>query len=103
MRVLLIALCALVFGGAAHAERIPRAVIADAPRDLAHRVAASGRSGRARLRADRGLPRPADAGDADPLFAQTSNGFYAPIRIEMPTDVEQIGVAVLEARSFTAS
>lgn len=50
-----------------------------------------------------GFPDPQTPATLTFLFAPTSNGFYAPIRIEMPTDVEQIGVAVLEARSFTAS
>lgn len=50
-----------------------------------------------------GFPDPQTPSTLTFLFAPTSNGFYAPIRIEMPTDVEQIGVAVLEARSFTAS
>jgi hypothetical protein len=50
-----------------------------------------------------GFPDPQEAATLTFLFARTSNGLYAPLRIEMPTDVEQIGVAVLEARSFTAS
>jgi len=50
-----------------------------------------------------GFPDPQTPSTLTFLFAPTANGFYAPIRIEMPTDVEQIGVAVLEARSFTAS
>ncbi|MBL8559137.1 MAG: DUF3108 domain-containing protein [Hyphomonadaceae bacterium] len=50
-----------------------------------------------------GFPDPQTPATLTFLFAPTSNGLYAPIRIEMPTDVEQIGVAVLEARSFTAS
>ncbi len=50
-----------------------------------------------------GFPDPQTPSTLTFLFARTANGLYAPIRIEMPTDVEQIGVAVLEARSFTAS
>jgi hypothetical protein len=50
-----------------------------------------------------GFPDPQTPATLTFLFARTANGLYAPIRIEMPTDVEQIGVAVLEARSFTAS
>lgn len=50
-----------------------------------------------------GFPDPQTPATLTFLFAPTANGLYAPIRIEMPTDVEQIGVAVLEARSFTAS
>jgi hypothetical protein len=50
-----------------------------------------------------GFPDPQTPATLTFLFAPAANGFYAPIRIEMPTDVEQIGVAVLEARSFTAS
>lgn len=50
-----------------------------------------------------GFPDPQTPATLTFLFAPTTNGLYAPIRIEMPTDVEQIGVAVLEARSFTAS
>lgn len=50
-----------------------------------------------------GFPDPQTPATLTFLFAPTSNGLFAPIRIEMPTDVEQIGVAVLEARSFTAS
>jgi hypothetical protein len=50
-----------------------------------------------------GFPDPQTPATLTFLFAPTVNGLFAPIRIEMPTDVEQIGVAVLEARSFTAS
>ncbi|MDX2233023.1 MAG: DUF3108 domain-containing protein [Hyphomonadaceae bacterium] len=50
-----------------------------------------------------GFPDPQTPAKLTFLFARTANGLYAPLRIEMPTDVEQIGVAVLEARSFTAS
>jgi hypothetical protein len=50
-----------------------------------------------------GFPDPQTPATLTFLFAPTTGGLYAPIRIEMPTDVEQIGVAVLEARSFTVS
>jgi hypothetical protein len=48
-----------------------------------------------------GFPDPQTPATLTFLFARTSNGLFAPLRIEMPTDIEQIGVAVLEARSFT--
>jgi hypothetical protein len=35
------------------------------------------------------------------LLAPTPSGMYAPVRIEMPTDSDQIGVVRLEARSLT--
>jgi Protein of unknown function (DUF3108) len=50
-----------------------------------------------------GFPDPQTPATLTFLFARTANGLYAPLRIEMPTDIEQIGVAVLEAKSFTAS
>jgi len=50
-----------------------------------------------------GFPDPQTPATLTFLFARTTNGLYAPIRIEMPTDVELIGVAVLEARSFSAT
>lgn len=50
-----------------------------------------------------GFPDPQEPATLTFLFARTANGLYAPLRIEMPTDIEQIGVAVLEAKSFTAS
>lgn len=34
------------------------------------------------------------------LFAQTPSGLYAPIRIEMPTDNDQVGIVRLDARSI---
>lgn len=37
------------------------------------------------------------------LFAPTPTGLYAPVRIEMPTDSEQIGVIRLDARSLTVN
>lgn len=50
-----------------------------------------------------GFPDPQVPATLTFLFAPTGNGLHAPLRIEMPTDIEQIGVAVLEARSFTAT
>lgn len=50
-----------------------------------------------------GFPDPQAPATLTFLFAQTPNGLYAPLRIEMPTDIEQIGVAVLEAKSFSAT
>lgn len=37
------------------------------------------------------------------LFARTQSGLYAPLRIEMPTDNEQIGIVRLEARTLTVN
>jgi Protein of unknown function (DUF3108) len=48
-----------------------------------------------------GFPDPQEAATLTFLFAPTASGLYAPLRIEMPTDIEQVGVAVLEARSFS--
>lgn len=48
-----------------------------------------------------GFPDPQTAATLTFLFARTPSGLYAPLRIEMPTDIEQVGVAVLEAKSFT--
>jgi hypothetical protein len=50
-----------------------------------------------------GFPDPQAAATLTFLFARTPSGLYAPLRIEMPTDIEQVGVAVLEAKSFTIS
>jgi hypothetical protein len=50
-----------------------------------------------------GFPDPQTPATLTFLFARAANGLYAPLRIEMPTDIEQIGVAVLEAKSFTAT
>lgn len=50
-----------------------------------------------------GFPDPQTPATLTFLFARTARGLYAPLRIEMPTDIEQVGVAVLEARSFTVS
>lgn len=50
-----------------------------------------------------GFPDPQTPATLTFLFARTSGGLYAPLRIEMPTDIEQVGVAVLEARSFTVT
>ena len=50
-----------------------------------------------------GFPDPQAPATLTFLFAPAGNGLYAPIRIEMPTDIEQIGVAVLEAKSFSAT
>ena len=50
-----------------------------------------------------GFPDPQTPATLTFLFAPTANGLYAPLRIEMPTDIEQIGVAVLEAKSFSAT
>ena len=47
-----------------------------------------------------GFPDPQPPATLTFLFAPAGNGLFAPLRIEMPTDIEQIGVAVLEARSF---
>lgn len=49
-----------------------------------------------------GFPDPQEAATLTFLFARSGN-LYAPLRIEMPTDIEQVGVAVLEAKSFTIS
>ena len=50
-----------------------------------------------------GFPDPQGPATLTFLFAPVANGLYAPLRIEMPTDIEQIGVAVLEAKSFSAT
>lgn len=50
-----------------------------------------------------GFPDPQQPATLTFLFAPLAGGLYAPLRIEMPTDIEQIGVAVLEARSFSVS
>lgn len=50
-----------------------------------------------------GFPDPQEPATLTFLFAPAPNGLIVPLRIEMPTDVEQIGVAVLEAKSFSAS
>lgn len=48
-----------------------------------------------------GFGDPQEAATLTFLFAPTASGLYAPIRIEMPTDSEQIGVVRLEARTLT--
>jgi len=50
-----------------------------------------------------GFPDPQEAATLTFLFARTDSGLYAPLRIEMPTDIEQVGVAVLEAKSYTVT
>lgn len=47
-----------------------------------------------------GFPDPQSPATLTFLFAPMGSGVFAPIRIEMPTDVPEIGVAVLEARKL---
>lgn len=48
-----------------------------------------------------GFGDPQEASTLTFLFAPTPSGMFAPVRIEMPTDSEQIGVVRLEARQLT--
>jgi opacity protein-like surface antigen len=80
-------------------------VLAPAGRENVHTRAWRGSAIRCsvQFRPIAGFPDPQTPATLEFLFAPTPNGLYAPLRIEMPTDIEQIGVAVLEAKSFTAS
>ncbi|MGE0740175.1 MAG: DUF3108 domain-containing protein [Hyphomonadaceae bacterium] len=50
-----------------------------------------------------GFSDPQEASTLTFLFAPTPSGLYAPVRIEMPTDSEQIGIVRLEARQLTVN
>jgi hypothetical protein len=58
---------------------------------------------RVQFRPISGFSDPQEAETLTFLFAPTPSGLYAPIRIEMPTDSEQIGVVRLEARRLTVN